>query len=141
MKTNKPYLLFLSLLAASVLLVAFVWYQKQQATEQDNRPVKGETVTLVDLDNDYRQYVREILQTYQNLNDTLSNRAAQSALAKETGDKLLTLKVPKDLQEVHLELVIALNLIERGHNGEPTQLNKGQSTLQTLINAHDWLKP
>ncbi|MDD5043881.1 MAG: hypothetical protein PHD51_04740 [Patescibacteria group bacterium] len=61
---------------------------------------------------------------------------------KETKNGLIALKVPTDFADVHLDMVLSLNLMEKGMElGSEKQYNLGLNKFKEILNVNPWLKP
>lgn len=57
----------------------------------------------------------------------------------QTKNSALELLVPEEAKSAHLDMVIALNFLEKGFNGSEEDLEDGVARLRDLIEENSWL--
>ncbi|MCK4968389.1 MAG: hypothetical protein KAS12_05005 [Candidatus Aenigmarchaeota archaeon] len=73
--------------------------------------------------------------------DTITKQQQIKQQIKQLKDKLLVLRVSKQYQELHLNLVIVLSLLEQGLNNDSDKIIVAEKQLQQLLNNYFWLTP
>lgn len=95
----------------------------------------------------YQLAVKKIVANYQNDVDLVltgnlaADREKWQFVIEDVSDKLLVLTVPKELMELHLDLVSAFSIINQGllPDGDENKIKEGQEKLNFIIKNNPWL--
>ena len=142
MRTTKPYFLFTLLIVVTLGLLFYVWWRQNvktieiPASASPTAEAQKETLIVI-----YQTNVKRTIDNFNSYQVALkADKDEYLNLTRETRNELLALNVPNGWQEFHLQLTVALNLIERGLMGEPIKLTQGENGLRALITINNWLK-
>lgn len=135
MSWTHPRTLFPLILAMlSIALLVFVMFTLQ------DEPAEEFTAPAITVE-EYQENAGALIENFFKDLEALGTDIDCLQLVQETEDKLLELVVPADHREVHLEMVIALNLITQGYTqADETRLAEGQRRLQALYDQYSWLR-
>lgn len=126
----------LVLATLSIALLVFVMFNFNDEATQD--PV--EQVPAVSSE-EYQENAGALIENFFEDLNGLETDADRLVLIQATEDGLLQLIVPADHREIHLEMVIALNLMTQGYaQADEIRLAEGQRRLQALYDQYSWLR-
>ncbi|MFA5076254.1 MAG: hypothetical protein WC480_02435 [Patescibacteria group bacterium] len=112
--------------------------EMQAATEAEKE------VATQDLAANYQAKSTEIISSYlQQRSAILANDQDESkwlALATQTKNQLLDLKLPAKYQGLHLDLVITFNILEQGLQGDSDRVDEANARLDQILTDNPWLK-
>lgn len=132
-RTWFPLILF----TLSLALLLLVWMVFVPRIQQELPSAQVSGVTSEDYQNQTRVVVRDFFDAY---NETADVNEQESLVSSARND-LLSLLVPGTHKDVHLELVVSLNLIEQGlTNDDAAQVTEGERRLEAVIMQHGWLQ-
>lgn len=115
------------------------------AWESPERPVDTELVNSLSrevIKTRYYYDARILVQEYLGAVGELSELTVNSpylGLTAEAKNSALELLVPAEAKGFHLDLVIALNYMEKGFAGDQANLDEGIKRMQVLIDENPWL--
>ncbi len=134
-RTWFPLILFgLTLMLG--LLVVFSIFPKL-FTEQTNTV---EIETPVDAE-EYENQVHDIVMSFSELLKETDTDAEKIKLAQAAQNDLLALLVPAKYKDLHLELVVSMNLIAQGYQLEDeSRVAEGERRLEAMIEKFKWLQ-
>jgi len=125
------YLIFIIVAILIIVLIFFsnIWKEKN-AENKDNTENKQEQVDLVKLGEEYKNKIKDILPTYEEVVVSMNKEKIE-----ELREQLLGLKMPAEFRDAHVELVLLLDKIEQ--NVATKEL---QNKFNEIVNKYDWLK-
>lgn len=127
----------LVLFGISLALLLLVWVVFAPQIENQQNVTTEPTVSVEDYQNQARIASRDFFNAYNNSTD----QAEQIELVENARNDLLSLIVPGTHRDVHLELVVSLNLIEQGlKNDDQSKVTEGERRLEAVITQHGWLQ-
>ena len=99
---------------------------------------QNEEVNQEALSEDYELSSKQILTTLFAALDGEDEEAKIQTIDQST-NSLLALLVPSKHKDLHLEIVLSLNLLRQGSLGEETLYEEGLRRLQALVDQYSWL--
>ena len=127
-------LIVISLSLVLLITVLFLFKPGEVQVVQETTQV---SVTAAD----YQKSVAGVLGHLSENLDKAEDDLVRINLVQSLQNDLLNILVPADYRQVHLEMVIALNLINQGYlSGDHDQVAQGQTKLDLLVSQYDFLK-
>ncbi len=121
-------------LSLALLLLVWIVFAPQV---QEQRVIENPEVTVEDYQNQARVITRDFFDQYNQTTD----QPEQENLVTSARNDLLALLVPGTHRDVHLELVVSLNLIEQGlAQADAAQVTEGERRLEAVITQYGWLQ-
>jgi hypothetical protein len=103
--------------------------------------LKNNSLTNSGLPSEKKVDTSRAEQKYENDLKTILQPYWQSQQPVGIKDQILALKVPAKYSNLHLNLVIAFELLEQGKaKSDQTKINSGNHKLNKLVSEYSWLK-
>lgn len=130
-KSNAIYYFFFSASLFAVLLVLVVYIFPSNTIDQKNtNAIKKETA---EIEAQYKNSVRQIFPEIEGVGESDS---VDSAKLQEIRDELLSLKVTKQYQELHVNMVLAVD----GYiSGDGARADNSRKIVREIKNNNPWL--
>ncbi|OGL60620.1 hypothetical protein A3H10_03845 [Candidatus Uhrbacteria bacterium RIFCSPLOWO2_12_FULL_46_10] len=125
-----------------VFIGAMVFTAKRLGHDNGNNRATGiqrETVYQQDIKRNYEKEIVPIVRSFAAEGSAGTTEERLTAIVK-TRDALLSLTVPKEYTDLHLQLVIALSQLEGGYKGDADKLASGQKNLREIYDSNPWLR-
>ncbi|MFA5317903.1 MAG: hypothetical protein WC323_00285 [Patescibacteria group bacterium] len=120
------YLLFI--IAAILIVGLIIFYYSQKDDVGDNM---AETqVDLTQLAENYKNKVKDIMPAYKEAIEGINQEKLE-----ELRVQLLSLKMPSEFKDLHVELILLLDKLEQNYSSE-----EAQKKLEEIISQYNWLK-
>lgn len=128
-----PFVL-VGLTVSLVLLVALAYVNKQAPKQQS---AQADVVT----ENEYQVAAAAVTRGFFARFDSVANDEERLELVESAQSELLELLVPSAEKDLHLELVMSLNLLKKGlsDDDDAAQL-EGRRRLEAVFEQYSWLK-
>ena len=139
MKINKTIISFFGL-ASVFLVIALVLISGGYKSQISKAGVKSLAsiapgVTQIELEENYKIYAANIFSVFYGK----AAKYSSPEIATEAKEGLLALKVPVNLRQTHLDLIISLGLVEQGLKNNGDQLVLGEQKIEELAETESWL--
>jgi len=135
MRKNIIIIIIFILVTAIAIIFGFVWWQKSVPKKvEENADQAQQTAPKVDqaqLAADYEESLRALLPEYKQILESPAVEKLDSIR-----QKLLALKLPAELRDLHAQLVLLLD--KAGSNSEPD--SDYLKDLEIIISKYDWVK-
>lgn len=143
MKKNQ-ILFFVILILLTLFLIGVVYFNGSNDNNNDNlaglnQGVSNKPFNQAELTAKYQDNLKKLIEDFLTAKSFLSNDQKTRDLAYETlQNNLLSLIVPAEYRQLHLDLVIAINKL-KNHNVEELEISRQALTEQ--IGQNNWLNP
>jgi hypothetical protein len=133
------WLLFTGVSLALILVIAVSVAQNPGVNNgTDVAPGLSREVIKARYYTDVAELVKDYLTTLGDLG-ALSVTSPYLDATKAAKNDALELLVPEEAKAMHLDLVVALNFLEKGFNGSQKDLAEGVKRLERVLNENSWL--
>lgn len=142
--TNKAkifiFFIIILLIIAVYLAVIFKPAKQDQAEKQNDAKTNNVVDAMLNLDllkKSYKAETKVILANYLRI---AQDETINIESVKQTKEQLLSLKVPTEFKELHLNLVLAMDEMEDYlENGDEADKRKSQEMIEQEKTKHEWL--
>lgn len=141
MKNNKIISFFT--IAALIVLAAGILYIYKlpvQISKSTGKSLAQNSILIsqINLADNYKKYAANVVNLFNSEQTRGSNNLLPSI--KETKNNLIALNVPKELTDVHLNLIISLNMMEKGlEQDSASKYEDGVDKFHSVLNNNSWL--
>lgn len=142
--TNKTKIFIFFIIILLIIAVYFAVISKPAKQDQAEKQNDAKTNNVVDamlnldlLKKNYKAETKVILANYLRI---AQDETINIESVKRTKEQLLSLKVPTEFKELHLNLVLALDEMEDYlENGDEADKRKSQEMIEQEKTKHEWL--
>ena len=109
-------------------------------SSRSGEPAVGGEQEIGVSEEDYRLELKELMSAFRESYASAQDDLARLVLVEQTMNRLLTLRVPSNQKDLHLELAFALNRLREGLRGDAELREDGQERLERVLTEYPWLK-
>lgn len=135
---HKPFFpIVLALLSIGLItLIVFATRPGDSADESNTLFTQMTAPT----EREYESGMKEALAPYFSDFDTAENDGARIVIVEEALSDVLDLRLPVVYKELHLDIAVALTMIQASLRGEGGDLAAGRARLDALSQTNSWMK-
>lgn len=138
---KSPVIFFIILIFLTIFLIWVVYYQERGKEieiitdkPQENLEIQQ---SQVDLASNYKEGLQKTFENFLT-NKLIVDPALSNQTLQQLEQDIISLIVPKEYKELHLNIIIAINKLK---TLDPEEINTSQQILNEQINIHQWLSP
>lgn len=126
---------FILLALTLVLVTTFVFLASPKQNNQ--KTIRSEESVVSE--ERYQQALKAVLKKFVSVYDAATSDADRSQIVESTLNALLSMRVPANEKDLHLELAITLQKMKQGFGTNPQAVLDGYAQIKELFSQTSWL--
>jgi len=126
---------FILLALTLILVTAFVFSASPKTSVQKTNKSSVSTVS----DEQYQTALTAVLKKFVSVYDAAASDTEKTQAVQNTLNSLLSMRVPAEEKDLHLELALALQKMKQGFATNPQDILEGYASIKELISQTSWL--